>query len=385
MAGFVVTAAAGELSGNISIDARYFPEDVLDNRQHDSNLSAYAQPEFYTEWADGRQALTIEPFLRIDEHDDERTHFDLRELNWLLLSDDWEWRIGLSKVFWGVTESQHLVDIINQTDNVENIDGEDKLGQPMIHATWLRDWGAAEFFVLPGFRERTFPGVEGRPRAPFVVDTDNPDYESSREESHIDWAVRLKASYGPWDIGVSHFNGTAREPRFLPAVDATGQSVLIPRYDLIDQTGLDTQAILGDWLLKLETIYQSNPIKDFTAAVGGFEYTFVGVFESAIDLGVLAEYHYDDRGEDAGSIFQDDVFTGFRLAFNDTQSSEILAGAFVDRDYDSESIRIEASRRLGDSWKIELQYQSFSNADSRDPSFAFRNDDHFQLDLGWFF
>jgi hypothetical protein len=25
----------------------------------------------------------------------------MRELNWLRLSGDWEWRIGIGKVFWG--------------------------------------------------------------------------------------------------------------------------------------------------------------------------------------------------------------------------------------------------------------------------------------------
>ena len=41
---------------------------------------------------------------------------------------DWSLSIGLGKVFWGVTEFNHLVDVINQTDLVEGIDGEAKLG-----------------------------------------------------------------------------------------------------------------------------------------------------------------------------------------------------------------------------------------------------------------
>ena len=40
--------------------------------------------------------------------------------------------VGAAKVFWGTAESRHLVDIINQTDAVEDIDEEDKLGQPMV-------------------------------------------------------------------------------------------------------------------------------------------------------------------------------------------------------------------------------------------------------------
>jgi hypothetical protein len=50
------------------------------------------------------------------------------------------------------------VDIINQTDLVENIDGEDKLGQPMVHFSYFGDWGVVDFFLLPYLRERTYPG-----------------------------------------------------------------------------------------------------------------------------------------------------------------------------------------------------------------------------------
>ena len=47
----------------------------------------------------------------------------LRELSLLWISGNWETRIGVSKVFWGVAESQHLVDTINQTDLAANPDG----------------------------------------------------------------------------------------------------------------------------------------------------------------------------------------------------------------------------------------------------------------------
>ena len=58
--------------------------------------------------------------------------------------DGAELRAGIGRVFWGVTESYHLVDVINQTDLVENVDRKDKLGQPLVNFTLVRDWGALE-------------------------------------------------------------------------------------------------------------------------------------------------------------------------------------------------------------------------------------------------
>jgi hypothetical protein len=61
--------------------------------------------------------------------------------------------LGANKVFWGVTESRHLVDIINQTDLVEDIDEEQNLGQPMVNLLLQRDWGQLDFYLKPWFRE----------------------------------------------------------------------------------------------------------------------------------------------------------------------------------------------------------------------------------------
>ena len=74
------------------------------------------------------------------------------------------------------------MDIINQTDQVDQVDGEEKLGQPMINLSLVRDWGIVDLFVLPGFRERTYAGEEGRPRTPLPV-SDDAVYESPRRRA----------------------------------------------------------------------------------------------------------------------------------------------------------------------------------------------------------
>ncbi len=141
----------------MAIQGRFFPQAPLDPEQKRNSGSLAVQPEYYHEWENG-SSFTFVPFARIDSADSERTHFDIRELNYLWLTDSWELRAGIGKVFWGTTEFVHLVDIINQTDGVESVDGEEKLGQPMIQLSIVRDWGALELFVLPYFRERTYPG-----------------------------------------------------------------------------------------------------------------------------------------------------------------------------------------------------------------------------------
>lgn len=151
------------------------------------------------------------------------------------------------------------------------------------------------------------------------------------------------------------------------------------------QTRLELQSVLGDWLLKFEGIYQDNPVEDFFAAIGGFEYTLVGIFQSAIDLGIVSEYACDGRTERLVWPFDKDLFRGLRFAFNDVQSTEILAGGSVDLETVARTFRVEAIRRFGESWKLNLELQIFDNVSEKDPLFGLDDDAFLRLDFGYFF
>lgn len=381
-----IPALADGWSGYVSGEYRYFSHDPLYPEQKAQYWSLAAQPEYYRRWSEERRSFTFTPFLRWDRYDERRSHGDIRELNGVWDKGDWQFLAGISRVFWGVTESQHLIDIINQTDTLEGVDGEEKLGQPMLNANWLQDWGTLEMYMLLGFRERTFTGEKGRVRSPLVVDVDNPVYESDQGNKHIDYAVRWSQSFDIWDLGIYYFYGTSRDPRLEPGLNDQGEPVLIPHYDIIGQVGLDTQVFVDNWTLKLEALNQRRKDEMYSAFTGGFEYTFVGVFGSLVDIGTLAEYSHDTRGNASPSPFANDIFVGMRLTPNDAQSTEFLAGLVYDLDYDGEVYRIEASRRFFNSWKLSFEAQTYSGIDQRDPVlYPVRDDDYFQFDVAWFF
>ena len=376
--------AALEVSGNAAIEQRYFINAPLDSRQHDANSSLSLAPEFYQEWDKGRQSLLFSPFLRLDQGDDQRSHGDIRELQWLILGDDWELRLGIGKLFWGVTESQHLVDIINQTDLVEDPDGEDKLGQPMVNLNLIRDWGTVELYLLPYFRERTFPGSEGRLRFGTYIATDQAIYESDREENNLDYAARWSHSIDIFDIGLSYFYGTSRDPLFQPAY-INGQPALQPYYELIHQSGIDLQATLDAWLWKLEAIHRSSAQQNYNALTAGFEYTLYGIFDSAVDLGLIYEYLYDQRGDAALTPFDNDSMIGARLAFNDVESSDLLIGVIFDHDGNGQALNLEGSRRFGDHWKLNLRGRGYSHIAPTELIYSLRRDSYLEAELVYYF
>ncbi|NIR48644.1 hypothetical protein GWO43_09410 [candidate division KSB1 bacterium] len=368
------------------LESRLFPQTPLLNEQYThSNLSLALQPEFYYEWADGYASIVFVPYLRIDQHDGKRTHFDVRELFWQKVSKIWELRFGIRKVFWGVTESRHLVDIINQTDYVENLDGEEKLGQLMLNLALIRSWGTIDFYILPLFRERPFPGWRARPRYPIMIETDRAMFESSSKKRLVDFAVRWFHTVGVFDVGLAYFYGTSREPFLTLSLDDSGQPILIPFYDVIHQTSLDLQATIAGWLIKLEALTRRGLGDRFLAFTSGLEYTFANAFGSGADLGFLGEYIYDRRDKKAFTPFRDEIFLGMRLALNDIQGTNLLTGVMIDRDSGTSLVNVEGSRRIGSGWKLNLEVRGFIGAPESDLLYVFRKDDYLQIELSYHF
>ena len=379
-------SVAGEwdITGFVGVDTRAFWLDGrYPNQEDDYNVSLLLQPEFYWRNDEGNQRVSIVGFARGDLQDSERSHADLREAYWGYESNDWDITVGINKVFWGVTESRHLVDVINQTDLVEDIDQEDKLGQPMINFNLQRDFGRFELYVLPWFRERTFPGPDGRFRPPLPVDNDHAIYESSAEQSHVDFALRYSHYIGDVDIGAHVFEGTSREPHFTIAPEGDR---LIPVYDQMTQVGVDLQYTRDAWLWKFEAIGRDTRSDSFLAAVGGFEYTFYGVRDSTADIGLLLEVLYDGRDANAPpTAFDNDVFVGTRLALNDANDTSLLAGVAVDTDTQELFFNVEAERRFGDNLSAELRLRTFTSSKPHETLYAFKRDDYIQLRLSWYY
>lgn len=360
-------------------ELRYFPESPRDPRQTDATLSFSLLGRADYEWNGGRTRLTITPFVRYDSADGERTHADLREFELRHRSGNFDWRAGIGKVFWGTTEFVHLVDIVNQTDAVESIDGEDKLGQPMLSLSWSSYVGVFSGYLLPVFRERRLPGIEDRLRGSVPYRQGAAEYESSQGKKHVDAALRWQYSDGTIDIGVAHFTGTAREPRFRERNGSDGL-FLQAIYDQIRQTSLDFNLVSGNWIWKLEALRQRNRIRNYSAVTGGFEYTFISNAIEAPEIGLLLEYAWDSRGTQSPSAFQDDLFIGLRVGLNDVAGSELLTGVGRDLEHGSHFVSVDASRRIGGVGRLALKLRMIDGDKTADPISALTREDHLILE-----
>ena len=408
-----ITLAVLPVQADISFDAQvdyeatgYFNDGADGAQDQRFNNSLSLQAEVYKAWDDETQSITFKPFYRHDEMDDERSHGDVRELIWHKVADEYELKVGVGKVFWGVTESAHLVDIVNQTDGLESLDGEEKLGQPMVQLLLERDWGNLDLFVLPYHREREFAGPDGRLSSGYEFA--DAVYESGDEENNIDLAARFSSYVDEFEYAVSVFHGNAREPS-LGADGVTGNP--LPYYPTISQLGLEFQYLNEGWAWKFEGVHRdgmpeatvalgggefasvlNHPLAglmvgeeaSYFATAAGFEYTQVGIFETRIDLGWVVEHLYDSRQEDASlAAFEHDVLLATRWAANDEADSTLLAGVMYDYEYEEYSLSFEGSTRLMDGLSVEVEARVFAPSDDS-PQYSFRDEDFVKLTFSYY-
>ncbi len=431
---------AGKALADLRLDA-----DVMHHPQLDeaSSLASGAMELAFQPSARANgysQNLDLVLFGRWNERLSKHSHADVREFAYTLASRDYEARVGMTRSFWGVTEGAHLVDIINQEDWLEDVDGEDKLGQPMLSLAWTADWGIWRAYLLPYFRERQFPDRALWP-IPFAIAEEEARFESEREQQHLDYAFRWKHYFGGLDVALSWFQGTGREPRLLPcarrgsgrpgtqdqancdleeafageepsameelllelgsgaglmpsreeqeeaAVQAAlADIVLVPHYDQIGQFGLELQWIQGAWAWKFEGRRRQQRSNVRHAAAAGFEYTRSQPFNWPVDFGYVLEYLYDERGGRGGEIapLNNDLLIAWRALFSDVAGTQFLAGVLQDLDDRGRIYSLEASRRLGDAASIGLELRIYSDLPADDPLGFLADTDRIRLLLSYY-
>lgn len=428
-----------QFSGQIEAELRSFPQKGLHKQQKQAYLSTAFQPRMDWQSEQQNQRIRIEPFARASTPDGNRTHADLREAYYQFSGQHWQLKAGVSTVFWGVVESQHLVDVINQSDIVENPIGKEKLGQPMINFSFEQAFGNLDFYLLPYFRSRHFAGAKERFQiAPGMqISSIDPNfsnnalnaeyhnkkafYQSRHKENHIDTAIRWSHYIGNFDFALSAFNGTSREAIPVLYGIESGNNALTGKfaswYEQTTRIGLEAQYLHYEWAFKLESAYHRQASSNYTATVIGTEYTFSDIGQFGSDIGLLAEYLWHDRKNisikkptkqvldeslfggldnlglfdqykipsDYLTPFDNDIFLGTRFSLNNVAGTQFLAGIIIDADDQTVLGSFEGSTRIGDSVRLSMNLYLSKTKEKTSTFYPFRKDNMLELKASWYF
>ncbi len=128
----------------------------------------------------------------------------------------------------------------------------------------------------------------------------------------------------------------------------------------------------------------------YVAAVMGGEYTFYSVLGSTADIGLLAEWNYDERGRRAlprrqPMTLDNDFFFGMSLSFNDVESTMITAGFLMDASRETRTLAAEFDRRLFDQWSLHVAANTILSIDPADLQYVGRRDSFFEFHMEYNF
>ncbi len=377
----LVFASGIEYKGNLGFEYDYFSHDIQNKR--DNAFATVGEVELKKEIGEGEIKVKLKGLYDKDDHN--RRYIDFQELYYKYNFENSELLIGKNTLFWGALEVYNLVDVFNTKDILDDpFDYDKKLG------TWNISW------------TRFFENSE----LSFILRLSQEDQKMQEEDSIFFF---LPLPYNS-DLVKQHEN----RPSFFVKYSGSGEEVQID-YTLIYEAGYDNQRYLSYdhgklrqnayWVNKLlgyttliyeDTIYKAEAayaisddvkVSDYLHTGVGLEHTIYSIAGKK-DLGLLLEYYHYEQFNDTkfttkeiGELFQNDLYLGGRFSFNDTASSEILAGVDFDLDESEKIYFLKYDTRILDNYKIELQYQHLSPSKES----LFSKIDHAKVAISYYF
>jgi hypothetical protein len=368
---------------SLEMEGRYFPKSPLYEDQSDQSVQPGITLRASHAFRLGdRVDLVFSGLASFTAHTERPRHADATEAYVGYRGEHWNMRVGVLTERWGVLDAYSPVNQFNQVDLLADYEGSIQLGQPgaalSVHGEkWMLTLVGASY--MPKRRMG-----EGKDRFRVAgIPLGSSWFEHGDE--FPTWGARFLWRHDGIDIGLSHFRGHSREPEFSFELTPYGP-LLHPEYRIVEQTGLELQAVLGNYVLRGETARRSGQTGgSFTSSGVGVERMFYA-FSGTKDLSLYTEYYYDDRPETAPvNSFDNDLVLGAKLILNDAASTEFGVRAIRDLEVDSTLLDFTWQRRLWKDTVLGAKWRSLHHA-SKDPALSsFRRDNTFTLSLSHYF
>ena len=178
--------------------------------------------------------------------------WDLQEAYLQKTFYNWQLSAGMNTVFWGVAESRHLVDIVNQRIPARNFEGEEKLGELLVQVDYFTENGTLSLLSMPWFRSRDYSQPDERFSLPVAISQER--FVGLSEHTRESVALRYATVLDDWDVGAYFFHGLDKTPAFEITEQGQGQAI----YSALQQWGLDAQYTSDRWLGKLEAVHRNH-------------------------------------------------------------------------------------------------------------------------------
>ena len=354
--------------GEFNYSAYYF--------QSDSNSTTYDQMLDFNARLDvkdylGSLGYKVRVASTIDTQNDSRNRFIVEDM-WLQYPfANVSFKVGSQLINWTSLEVFHPVDVVNSYYVDSSFAFPEKIGEPSIRLSYQFPTSTFVFLYMPTFQQPMYPNNQNRFSGSFAYDAFSAvDYDGNllSDDEINQYAFLYEFMLGSADLNLSFVRHIDRRQPVTAFNTATSEltALFMPVYHL----GFGYQFALGTVLLKSEVAYKnfsSTTLSNFGTisqldhlqlAIGSettlyhpnnFESTFLIEFQT---LQLVSE---EERA--SLSLFQHDLFLGYRLNLNDSYSTELFSSLILDTERFYEILfNIAISRKVLDKLIIDIGF-----------------------------
>lgn len=353
--------------GEVNFEKRNFRDDKIDNTE-DENHSITIIPQFEIEkdLYSGKSVLRY----RDDFSDSSRDLFIIQDLWAGMDEENYILRAGYQIFDWSTLDVFNPRDVLNSKELDGNIQSLDKRGELGISVEYLFESSSLQFVYLPKFEDPIIPSATNRLgtgliiQGPFIQ-------ESSTEETLNPWthqvAIKYDYNFENSDLSISFLDHVDRDN---PLVRFVGIGEFVPIYFRKRQYGIGVQKDWQEILFKFQgvaneyydkklvnTFFGSEELEDHRITAFGVEYGYELFGKHEIILYLEWQKLWGPNEEERAKInsFQNDYYLGLRYDLNDIQSTSIFLSYMSDFERSEQHlVNFNISRRLTDSWKVQL-------------------------------
>ena len=189
-----------------------------------------------------------------------------------------------------------------------------------------------------------------------------------------------------FDVALSYFQGTDRDPLLRPDTSGSGGITLVPYYQELRQIGLEVVRASGDTQLTFEGAFREASDERYFSGAAGIQHTFHDIGSDGGSLVAVGEYLYDNRSSDQPlTLFEDDLHLGFRYDASDIAGTSLTGGVYYDFESQSQIYTLSYSRRLSDTVRFDVSGFLMEADDPADPLSFVEQDSYIEMGLQYFF
>jgi hypothetical protein len=368
--------------GDITISAKEYTKDK--DNQNNSLLTLKASVEENIEWS--WLNFTTSLSGKVDGSDNRNSYFNINEIYARFTGPFYSRvHIGAKTYIWSKMEAFHPLNIVNSRIIDSDIEDFEKKGEPSIVFENDTILGNIKAYYFPYFIKPFYPSKNNRitngvrPVDTYVVYNS----EINKEYRQDQFGLSLDKQFDDFELFLFVMSHVDRNSPILGWHEWNtlfGNNIpegsLGAYYHKTLDYGLGGTFFFGEHTFKLEMVhnnYDDNQtlflqtsglvnIQDRTTVAVGHEYIYA--WENGYESTFFTEYEYvfgNDITDANKGIFQNDIFIGHRLSFNDIQSKELQLGFFYDLERDSEwMLLVTYQQRLNDFWMLKMNYRSFN-------------------------